>query len=415
MRRPYLLCPLLAGFFLLAPFSARAFETVDTLPYASGGRFYAYPPDEIRPYELYGEAGLMHDTNILRQSANAEIDKVSRFGIGGRLDQRVVGRQSVQLEARGDQYLFDRFSELNHFAYSGSANWLWEVGNDWTGTIGYARTHRLASLTETQRAIRRMVTTDDITGTAAWRVGPSFRLRGLAGYGRGVRDTPGEDRVTLGTRTFTAGADYVTALGNSLGIEHRESRGDAPVSTTLDPNNTFGNNDFKERETAVVASYISGATLRFNARVGRTTRTYTDLPNSFSGTTYRGGLEWVTTPKTLIALEVYKEPRAIIDIVASHSLVHGVAFGPAWAPTAKLAFSLRFVNEHREFIAADPNVAPAGTLLDETVRVARFGIAWEPQRQLQVGLGLDRGDRQSNTLGRNYAYTAAMFNVRVIW
>jgi hypothetical protein len=95
--------------------------------------------------------------------------------------------------------------------------------------------------------------------------------------------------------------------------------------------------------------------------------------------------------------------------------VRGVAFGPAWAPTAKLAFSLRLINEHRQFVAADPNVAPVGTLLDETVRLARFGIAWEPQRLLQVGFGLDRGNRESNTLGRNYGYTAGMFNVRVIW
>jgi hypothetical protein len=357
----------------------------------------------------------MHDTNILRRSTGAEYDDVSRFGGGGRLEQRIVGRQGLRLEGRGDYYMFDKFNNLNHFAYNGAATWLWETAGDVTGTLGYARDHRLASLTETQRAVKRTVTTDDLFGTAAWRVGPNFRLRGLALYSRGVRDTPGEDKVTLGTRTFTVGADYITPLGNAIGIEHRESRGDAPVSTSLDPNGAFINNDYKERETAVVATYTSSATLRFTGRIGYNTRTYTDLPNNFSGTTYRGAVEWLPGTKTIIALEVYKEPRAIIDIVASHSLVHGVAFGPAWAPTAKLALSLRLVNEHREFIAADPNVAPVGTLLDETTRVARFGIAWEPQRLLQVGLGLDRGIRESNTLGRNYAYTAAMFNVRVIW
>lgn len=417
MRRPYLYCPLLAGFLLLAPFaaSAQSFETVDTMPYASGGRFPAYAPDEIRPYELYGEAGLLTDSNILRRNTNAERDTVSRFGGGGRLDQRIYGRQGLHLEGRGDYYLFDRFSDLNHFAYNGGATWLWETAGDLTGTLGYARAHRLASLTEVQRAVKRTVTTDDFFGTAAWRVGPNFRLRGLGLYGRGVRETPGEEKVVLGTRTFTVGADYVTPLGNALGIEHRQSRGDAPVSTSIDPTGTFTNNDYKERETAIVATYTSSATLRFTGRVGQTTRTYTDLPNNFSGTTYRGGVEWLPGVKTIIGLEVYKEPRAIIDIAASHTLVRGVAFGPAWAPTAKLAFSLRLVNEHRQFVAVDPNVAPVGTLLDETVRLARFGIAWEPQRLLQVGLGLDRGNRESNTLGRNYNYTAGMFNVRVIW
>lgn len=414
MRRPYLRSLLLAGSFLLAS-SAGAFETVDTMPWASGGLFYGYPAEELRPYEVYAQGGLMHDTNILRRSAGAERDNIFRFGLGGRLDQRIIGRQGLHLEARGDAYHFDRFSELDHFAYTANATWRWELGNDLAGTLGYTRGRRLAALAEVQRAVRRMVTTDDFVGTAAWRVGPSMRLRGGYAYGRGERDTPGEETVTFGTRTLTAGVDYVTALGNAIGLEYRRTRGDAPVSATIDPNGQFANNDYREHEYAVVATYVSGPTLRFNGRAGHTERTYTDLPNNFSGATYRAGVEWAPGPKTVIALEAYREPRGIIDVVASHVVTRGFAFGPAWAATAKLAFSLRFVNEHRNYIAADANVAPVGTLIDETVRIIRLGIAWEPQRQLQVGLGLDRGWRDSNTLGRDYQYTAAMGNVRVLW
>jgi hypothetical protein len=417
MRRPYLLCLLLAGFLLSASnvALAQAFDTVDTLIWPSDGRFPAYPPEEIRPYALFMEAGTLWDSNVLRRDTGIEQESVLRFGVGGRADQRIAGRQRVRVEARGDQFVYDKFSELGHFAYAGAATWLWELGNDFAGTLGYARTHRLAALTETQRAVKRMVTTDDFYGTGAWRLGPHARLRGGLSYGRGVRDTPGEDRVTLATRTGTVGADWVTNLGNAIGIEHRQSRGDAPVSTSIDPGGSFADNDYKERETSLVAVYLSGVTVRFTGRVGRTTRTYTDLPNNFSGTTYRGGVEWLPGNKTIIAIEAYREPRAVIDIAASHVLTRGFAFGPSWAPTAHVVTSLRFLNEHREFVSADPNVAPVGTLLDETVRTIRLGIGWEPQRLLQVGLGLDRGNRESNTLGRNYNYWAAMANIRVIW
>ena len=413
MRRPYLI--LSATALLLAPLAALAFETTDTMPWASGGRFPAYAPEEIRPYEVFVEGGLMHDTNVTRSNAGGEDDNIFRLGGGGRIDQRVWGRQTVRLEARGDVYHYDRFSDLDHFAYAGAGTWLWELGNDLTGAIGYARTHRLASLAEVQRAVKRMVTTDDVFANGAWRVGPSFRTRAGIAYGHGVRDTPGEEKVTLATRTVTVGADYVTPLANAIGIEYRRSRGDAPISTSLDPNNVFVNNDYEERETALVATHTSSATLRFTGRVGHVERTYTDLPNNFSGTTYRGGLEWLPGTKTILAFEAYKEPRAIIDIAASHMVVRGWGFGPAWAPTAKLAFSLRLVSEHRQFVAADPNVAPAGTLLEEDVRIARLGMAWEPVRLTQVGLGVDRGTRQSNTLGRDYNFTAMMANIRVIW
>ena len=415
MRRPYLSRLLLAGSLLLASNVTQAFETVDTLVWPSDGRFPAYPPEEIRPYSVYVQSGYMYDSNILRSDGGAEDENIFRFGAGGRVDQRIYGRQTLRLEARGDGYLFDKFSDLNHWAYAGAATWLWELGNDFAGTLGYARTHRLASLAELQRPIKRMVTTDDVFGTGAWRLGPHARLRGGLAYGRGARDTPGEDEVVLGTRTATVGADWVTNLGNAIGIEHRQSRGDAPVSVSLDTGGTFANNDYKERETALVAAYVSGVTLRFAGRVGRTTRTYTDLPNNFSGTTYRGGVEWLPGNKTILAFEAYREPRAIIDIAASHVLTTGFAFGPSWAPTAKIVTSLRFVNDHREFVSADANVAPVGTLLDETVRTIRLGVGWEPQRLLQVGLGLDRGTRESNTSGRNYTYTAAMANIRIIW
>lgn len=414
MRRPLLRSTLVA--LLFAPAAAPAFDAVDTIVWPSSGRFPAYPPEESRPYEVFVEGGLMHDTNILRRNADAERENVFRFGAGGRLEQRIVGRQRIRLDARGDQYLFDRFSDLNHFAYAGSATWLWELGNDLSGTLGYARAQRLAALTEVQRAVRRMVTTDDVFGSAAYRLGPNTRLRTLATYARGVRAAPGEDRVAAAGRSITFGADYVTPLGNALGIEHRQSRGDAPVSPVIDVNGEFVGNDYRERETALVATYTSSATLRFTGRLGRTKRTYTDLDTGFEGTTYRAGVEWLPGVKTILGLELYREPRAIIDLAASHVLIRGVAFGPLWAPTAKLSFTGRLINEQRSFVAADNTTgAAAGTLLEETVRGFRLGVGWEPQRLFQVGLGFDRGSRQSNTDGREYAYTAVSINGRLIW
>src|SRR5260221_14311480 len=106
MRRPYLL--LASGIaFLLAPLATLAFETVDTMPWASGGRFPAYPPEDTRPYEVFVEGGLMYDSNILRRNAGAERDSVFRFGGGGRIDQRVWGRQAPRPGGRGGGAHFD--------------------------------------------------------------------------------------------------------------------------------------------------------------------------------------------------------------------------------------------------------------------------------------------------------------------
>jgi hypothetical protein len=357
----------------------------------------------------------MHDTNVLRRQGGGNYDNIMRIGAGVRQDARVFGRQSVRLEARFDQYLFDNFSDLNHLAYNFGGEWRWEIGNDLSGTLGYAHVHRLAALAETQSATKRMINTDDLVGTAAYRLGPQFRLRGAGVVSHAERIAPGADNLNVLTRTGTLGIDWVSPLGNAIGIEQRVSAGDAPVSPTIDPSGALVGNDYTERETALVATYVAGATLSFNGRVGHTTRTYTDLPASnFSGNTYRAGLVWSPTTKTFITFDAYHEPRSIIDLDASHAVLTGTAIGPAWAINAKNVLSLRLVNERRHFVAG-PSIDPAAPLLDETVRLMRLGWGWEPERLMQVGFGIDRGNRESNTFNRNYNFTAVMANLRVIW
>jgi hypothetical protein len=399
----------------MAPALANAFETVDTLPYPSLGNFPAYPPEEDRPREVFVEAGIMHDTNVLRRQGGGDYENIMRFGAGIRQDVRVFGRQSVRLEARGDQYIFQNFGDLTHFAYNFGGEWRWELGNDLSGTLGYGHVHRLSALSETQSATKRMINSDDLVGTAAWRVGPQFRLRGAGSVTHDERVTPGTDNLSVLARSLTGGIDWVSPLGNAIGIEHRVSSGDAPVSPTIDPSGQFVGNDYTERETSLVATYVAGVTLSFNGRVGHTERTYTDLTASnFSGTTYRAGVVWTATQKTSITFDAYHEPRSVIDLDASHAVLTGTAIGPAWAINAKNVLSLRLVNERRRFIAG-PTIDPSQPQLDETVRLMRLGWGWEPERLMRVGFGVDRGTRDSNTFNRNYNFTAVMANIRVIW
>jgi hypothetical protein len=398
-----------------APAAALAFETVDTLPYPSLGRFPAYPPEEPRPVNLFVEGGLMHDTNVLRRQGGGNYDNIMRMGAGIFYDQRVYGRQSIHLEARGDQYLFDNFSTLNHFAYNGGAEWRWEIGNDLSGTLGYAHVHRLAALAETQSATKRMINSDDLVGTGAYRLGPQFRLRGAYFLSHNERITPGIDDLNVLARTYTVGIDWVSPLGNAIGLEHRRSWGDAPVSPTIDPAGQFVGNDYNETENALVTTWVAGTSLSFTGRFGYTERSYTDLAASnFSDYTYRAGVIWSPTAKTSITFDAYHEPRSVIDLDASHAILTGTAIGPAWAINAKNVLSLRLVNERRHFIAG-PSIDPAQPTLDETLRLMRFGWGWEPQRYMLVGFGLDRGVRESNTFNRNYNYTAVMANIRVTW
>lgn len=400
-----------AALLALAPAAALAFEAVDIIPFPSFGAFPAYPRETAGPFEFWAQGGVMRDDNALRRPTGEQTENIVRYGAGVRGEARVIGRQSVLLEAVGEYYDYDRFSSLDHFAYGLLAEWLWELGNQLSDTLGYSRRRFQADLSESQAAVRDLITGNRYYGTAAYRFAADWRLRGgfeYADFSRPTR-TVAETQVT----SLTAGIDYVTPLTNAIGLEYRTSHGDAPVSEEIDPSGVFASNDFREQELAAVLAYALGTQLRVRGRIGRTERSYSDFPGrDFNGTTWRAGVEWLPGAKTRLVLETYKEPRSVIDIAAHHVVRRGVLFGPSWAPLAKLVLYARLGTERRVF-QGDPAAVALGTpLLDETVRTLRFGVGWEPQRHWQLGTALDRGERTSNTLGRDYKFTALILNLR---
>lgn len=398
---------------------AYAFETVDAIPWPGTGGFpEAYPRDVVYPTELWAQAGVMLDSNAFRLADGTDTravlrndekwDTVFRYGLGGGVRQRVLGRQTVRLSARGEYYDYQRYSVLDHFAYGLLGEWIWELGNSLSGTAGYERTNGLADPAEVQRPIKDEITFDRFYATGAYTITPDWRLHGGAERGQGKR-TGDRDGVDTDITTVRAGLSYVTPLSNAIGVEARRSEGSAPVSEIIDPTGQFANNDFTEHELALVVTYNLGAQLLTGARLGRTKRTYSELPvDDFDENTYAAHADWRPTAKLGFLFEVYRRPAAVLEIDAVHVDTQGVAFGPRWAPTAKLVFYSTLRSERREYQALDAGLIAR----DETARSIRVGAGWEPERHIRLGAGIDYGRRSSNTAGREYDYTAVMVNAR---
>lgn len=396
---------------LAAPTAALAFETVDTIRWPRDFPAYEDTGTRAAPTEVFAHIGMMRDDNILRAETGGVGDTVTRIGAGIRHTQRVFGRQSVRLEGRADSYVYDRFGDIDHVAYGLLGEWLWEVGNQLSGTVGATRSRRNIDISEAQRAVRDMVTESRYYATAGYLVTPRFRVRGGLEHSRGERGSRGD--AELQGNGVLVGAEYVSPLGNVLGVEARRTQGDAPVPEFVAPVGTFVNNDFRENELAVVGTYNIGTTLRTSGRLGKTKRDYSQIPGrDFDGSTGRATVDWLPGNKTLLSFSAYKEPRSILDVAASHLVVKGVTFGASWATTAKLVLSARWLREERDF-EGDPAITlVAGTpLRSETVRLWRFAVGWEPARHWEVGFGLDKGERESNLAGRDYDFTAVTGNL----
>jgi len=413
-RSAALSLPALSLLFSLFSFAgvARAFEAIDTLPWPSDGAFPAYPREPGRPTDFWIQAGARREDNALRTETAEQADTIMRVGAGIRHEARVVGRQRVRLDARGDYYKYDRFSGLDHFAYALAGNWLWELGNQLSGTVLVGHDRRQADIGETRVERLDFVKTTRAAATAGYLVTPALRVRGGLAATRSDRSRVRETETRA--LSTTLGADYVSPLGNAVGVEFRSTQGEAPFSELVTGLGAVSN-DYQERELSLVATYALGTQLRTGLRLGRTSREYDQIPGrDFDGTTGRASIDWLPGNKTILGFEAYREPRSIIDVAASHALVKGAAFGPRWAVTNKVVLSARLVRERRSY-EGDPALTAGATLRDEVAHLWRFALGWEPQRFWQVGLALERGERESNLADRDYQYTAVMGNLAYSW
>ena len=397
---------------LAAPGAALAqFLPIEQIPWPSSGRFPAYPVEAPRPTEVYVQGGWYYDSNILRQPTGEESDWALRAGAGIRHEQRIVGRQSVRLQARGDQYKFNRFDNLDHFAYALRGEWLWEFTNDLNGSLGFEREQRLVDLA--QRTGDDLVVENHGFVNGTYRLGPNTRLRGGLDAVRNDRDDEAFANAELRSNSVFVGADYVTPLGNAIGIEGRRTNGNAPFAEVV--GGIPVDNDFTEREVAGVLTWTASAQIRATARLGRTTREHEQFPGrDFKGATGRATVDWEPLNKTAFTFSVYREPRSIIDVDAAFVDVRGWSIGPRWAPREKLVFSGALIRERLNF-SGDPAIEILGTPeREETVRALRLAAGWEPKRLTQVGLAVERGSRDSN-IGRDYDYNQVMANLRLIF
>ena len=392
--------------FASAP--AHAFDTVDALPWPSAGAFPpAYEGEATYPWGFSVYGGTMYDTNAQRRP-DETADWISRVGIAGRYAARVYGRQSVTLDGFGEYRKYDELSQYDHFAYGLRGRWLWELGNQLAGVATVSRTHRLVDIAEIRGAESPMVTSDRVDVRGGYRFHPDWRLTG--GVAAARVENEARDAETTHSYGGRAGLEYVSPLGNAVGVEARHTRGDAPVEVA---GTTFGENDYEENEVALTLAYAIGATLRVRGRLGQTERTYSELSEAnFQGSTGRVAVEWRPGTKTVLTFEGYREPQPVIDVDALYIDVRGVALGYAWAMTYKLVFSARYLSERRLFkgdVLAEASGLPPR---DENVSVIRLGVGWEPERRWQFGSSLDFGRRSSNIIDRDYDYTAVTVNLR---
>jgi exopolysaccharide biosynthesis operon protein EpsL len=413
---------LAATALLCFPGAASAFQTIDNMTWPEQGRFPAYPPEQPdgRTVRFFVYGGVMHDSNIFRLSdstnpqtaigSTEKSDTIYRAGAGLKADIP-VSRQRILLDAQIEHQEFDRFSILNHDPYRLGAAWKWVAGPQWSGDIGYSRRRYLANLGEIQAPIKDLITEDRAFASAGYMVTPRWRVRGAADWTEWDHSDP--TRITLDNRTtsVTAGLDYVTPPGNSVGGQVKYSEGEFPNQQVVA--GSFVDNRFKEWETSAVAHWAVTGKSVLDARLGYTSREHDQVPQrDFDGATGRLSYDWFVGPKTPLNFSLWREIQSVAEVSASYVLNTGWSIGPSWAPTEKLVFHAKYLREDRDYRGDPGFILTGGPQREDTLKGISLAAGYAPRRNIELAVSVVRGDRDSNVFGRDYDYTTVAANAK---
>ena len=413
--------------------AAWSVQTLEDFRFPESGVYPAYPASSAetgRNFHLYTYGGLYRDTNLFRlpESAGPQADSWRRLGVGLRAEVP-VSRQRFMFDAQVDNNKFSNFSILDNTGTRLRGTWNWELGNSLQGDLGASRERAMAGFGQVQAITSNEATQDRVFGSANYMLSPSVRLRAAGNHVRYKSSDAARALFDNEQTDAIVGADYVSGLQNSIGVQVRRSHGAFPnqqVTTTTGTTTTTTtiNSQYEETEPSVAVHYNIGGKSSLDGRFGYTKRTHDQLPaRDYHGSTGNLIFHWSPTAKTLIDTTLFRETRPFVtsgigailtsvDSTAAYVVARGIRFEPRWAVTDQVTLQVQLLDE-RDTYKGDPTTAAITSAdREDRFRAGVIGAGWSPLRPLLLALSFERGQRTSNIPGRDFKYDAVSLNAR---
>ncbi len=354
---------------------------------------------------LFAEEKATRDDNVFRISKNAAPEDIlvpSRgdtyrtTSLGFTFDVP-VSRQRFQAAFSRNDNRYDQLTALNFTGHEARATWLWQLGNDASGQLGYTETLALASFANVVSFANIQIRPDPLRArqalfSAAYFVTPRWRLNtGVSGLELTNGDTARQS-LDLDVLYTEVALSYVTPANTSVGLSARTEDGRFPKSSGND-------NAYHQSSAGIVADWTPTGASHLSARADRLSRRYTQvlLQNfDFDGYTARAQYDWKPTGKLSLAAVAQRDIYPYQDIGSSFVLVKGVTLRPALRVTEKIDVSGTLDYSIREFLPSPGQASGSSPGRTDRVRSVAATLAYRPARALTLLFSAQREARYSN-------------------
>jgi len=356
----------------------------------------------LEKFDPYASARVLWDSNIFRVSGDEEArrllgstsknDTVGYLGGGFESDYK-LSRQHLFLDAEAIRAKYDNFDDLDHTKLKGRAAWGWQVGNLWSGNLGYRYERRLRSFNQDSFPEKDMRTEKIPYLDGGYQVHPDWRLEG----GVSLSDVSYQERDRL-DRDAVSGkleVQYRSTLNTRLGVRLKYTDND------LNDQDVAGvsiSNDYQETEISGVLYWEATGKSSLEARMGYTQQSYDDLDDrDYQGSTGRLTYYWRATGKTKVDVSAWRETDTQNDEITTYVLTKGVSIRPSWSvtPLITLRGEVAYINDDYKG-ENDIRTALGGQRRDDDTW--RYGVSasWDPRQFIRLTVGYKKEDRDSS-------------------
>jgi len=362
--------------------------------------------DKFEPYAI---STVRYDSNVFRVSgddaARAVLGTTSRDDtiayIGAGFESALkLSRQRLVLDANVERAKYDTFDELDHTAGDGKAALVWQVGNLWSGNIGYRYKRKLRSFYQTNIPEKDIRTTNAGYMDGGYQLHPDWRLVGGVSYSEASYDE--RKRLNRNTASGQLEIQYETTLNTQVGL--RVNYSDNDLSRETEIAGVRFSNDYREIGISGTLYWEGSAKSSFRANLGYTDQKYDDLSDrDYSGSTGRLTYNWKATGKTQLDISAWRETSTLFNEITTYVLTKGVSVGPVWSVTSKISITGLVSYTNDDFKGDnDIRVALGQQRRDDDIWLYRITASWRPRNNLSLSAGYTKEDRDSSTSAADF-------------
>lgn len=372
----------------------------------------AFPAQAITvdKFDPYAFVNVRLDDNVFRVVDDAEAiavtgdtkkdDAITTYGFGltSRLD---ISRQAIELNANINQTRFDYFNELDHTNGRAKANWLWKVGNLWSGGLSSEYQRELSSFLELDEYVLDIEETRVQAFNASYHFHPSWWLKAaLSDRKQEQQQRPDLDRsVTASSMEIL----YRSSANTRVGVRANSSTVDY-LNTQL-VGGTPTNNDYDQTGYSGVLYWEATGKSSLNASLGRDKQRYDELTNRDNqNRVWRIDYENKITGKSTLNLSSWQEHASRSELTNSY-FTRGMRIDGDWGVTAKITVTGGFTRE---------NISYEGLTREDDTDWLSLSGRYNLTRNFGITLGYIKENRDSTIPSSEYEDTQWSLGINVL-